>query len=113
MEILIVLIVGVIYFLPSMAGSNKRNAGAIIALNFFLGWTIIGWVGALVWAMTEDDEPKKVILPQPSKEVQKMDALKKLKDLYDGGVLTEREFKIEKSKILGTEIIKPGESIQL
>lgn len=113
MEILIVLIVGVIYFLPSMVGSNKRNAGAIIALNFFLGWTVIGWVGALVWAMTEDDEPKKVILPQPSKDVQKMEALKKLKDLFDNGALTEDEFKAEKSKLLGTNIIKPGQSIQL
>jgi uncharacterized membrane protein len=113
MAIFIILIALVIYFLPSMAGYNKRNVGAIFALNLLLGWTLIGWVVAFVWAMTEDDEPKKVIMPQASKDVQKMEALKKLKDLYDSGALTEDEFKTEKSKILGNHIIKPGQSVQL
>jgi hypothetical protein len=26
----------------------------ILALDFFLGWTVIGWVAALVWALTND-----------------------------------------------------------
>ncbi len=37
-----------LYFLPSIVGRNKRNFGAICALNFLLGWTVIGWVVALV-----------------------------------------------------------------
>lgn len=37
-------------------GWNKRNADAIVALNFFLGWTFIGWVIALVWALIKDPE---------------------------------------------------------
>src|SRR5258708_7290805 len=45
-----------IYFIPYIiAKSNKKqNAGAIGALNFFLGWTLVGWVVALVWAMSKD-----------------------------------------------------------
>jgi hypothetical protein len=45
-----------LYFLPAIGGYSrrKRNAGAILALNFFAGWTIIGWIIALVWAMTHD-----------------------------------------------------------
>lgn len=35
-----------------MVGWNKANASAILILNFLLGWTLIGWVVALVWACT-------------------------------------------------------------
>jgi hypothetical protein len=44
------------YFLPSAIAHNKRNAQAIFLLNFFLGWTFIGWVVALVWAAMRDRE---------------------------------------------------------
>ena len=44
------------YFAPALIGGKKRNASAIFALNFFLGWTLIGWVVALVWAMTKESE---------------------------------------------------------
>jgi len=49
-----------IYFIPTiMAYSNKKvDKASIGALNFFLGWTVIGWVIALVWALKVD---KKVI----------------------------------------------------
>ncbi|HTB10830.1 MAG TPA: superinfection immunity protein [Bryobacteraceae bacterium] len=40
-----------LYFLPSLIGMRKRDAAAIFALNFFLGWTGIGWVFALVVAL--------------------------------------------------------------
>ncbi len=44
------------YFLPTIVafGRSKRDAGAILVLNFFLGWTCIGWIIALVWALKED-----------------------------------------------------------
>jgi hypothetical protein len=46
----------VIYFLPSIIalGRNKRDITAIVLLNFLLGWTMIGWVVALVWAVKAD-----------------------------------------------------------
>ena len=45
-----------IYFIPTIVAvsNKKRNSGAIGALNFFLGWTLIGWVVALVWAVSKD-----------------------------------------------------------
>lgn len=46
----------VIYFIPFFVAGSKRNATAIGWLNLFLGWTIIGWVGALIWALYEDKE---------------------------------------------------------
>jgi ABC-type transport system involved in cytochrome c biogenesis permease component len=36
---------------------HHRNASAIMALNVLLGWTILGWVIALVWALTDNVEP--------------------------------------------------------
>lgn len=46
-----------IYFVPAYVGRHKQNATAILVLNIFLGWTFIGWVGALVWALTNDVPP--------------------------------------------------------
>ncbi len=44
----------VLYFLPTIIAllRGHRNALAIFLLNFFLGWTFIGWVVALVWSAT-------------------------------------------------------------
>jgi ABC-type sugar transport system permease subunit len=44
------------YFLPFAIAFNKKraNSGAIFALNLFLGWSLVGWVVALVWAMKEE-----------------------------------------------------------
>jgi hypothetical protein len=46
----------VMYFLPSIVAlaKSKRDLLAIFLLNFFLGWTMIGWVVALVWAAKSD-----------------------------------------------------------
>jgi hypothetical protein len=45
-----------LYFLPSIIGYKKKNFMAIFLLNLLLGWTFIGWVAALVWAvMVEKD----------------------------------------------------------
>jgi hypothetical protein len=45
-----------VYFWPSICARNKRNFTAILTLNFFLGWTLIGWVIALVWAVAYERE---------------------------------------------------------
>jgi hypothetical protein len=43
-----------LYFLPTLIGQKKANIGAIFVLNLLLGWTIVGWIVALVWALTVD-----------------------------------------------------------
>jgi Superinfection immunity protein/zinc-ribbon domain len=54
-----------LYFLPSILGRNKRNFGAIFVLNLLLGWTLIGWVVALVWAVSSDAQAPQYYAPQP------------------------------------------------
>jgi hypothetical protein len=46
----------VIYFLPTIVAlvRHKRKVVSILLLNLFLGWTLIGWIVALVWASTLD-----------------------------------------------------------
>lgn len=43
-----------LYVLPGVIAVRRRhpNATAIVALNLLLGWTFLGWVAALVWALT-------------------------------------------------------------
>ena len=49
------LFVGIpLYFLPAIVGRKKQNARAIFVLNLLLGWTFLGWVGALIWALIAD-----------------------------------------------------------
>ena len=54
------------YFLPSIVAWSRRvNArGGLYVLNLFLGWTVLGWIAALIWAasgQTEAEARSKVI----------------------------------------------------
>lgn len=46
----------VMYFLPTLIAliRGKRDLLSIGLLNFFLGWTVIGWVVAFIWAVKTD-----------------------------------------------------------
>jgi Superinfection immunity protein len=51
-----------LYFVPWLVSLSRRhnNSGAIAVLNIFLGWTVIGWIVALIWSMTDNvkgDQP--------------------------------------------------------
>lgn len=42
-----------LYFLPTIVAfvRNHPQRWGIALLNFFLGWTFLGWIGSLVWAV--------------------------------------------------------------
>lgn len=57
-----ILIAGaVLYFAPGLNASLARhhNAAAIWALNILLGWTVLGWIAAMVWSFTAPDPSKR------------------------------------------------------
>ena len=119
------------YFLPTIIAiiRGKNNAGGIFVLNFLLGWTVIGWVGALLWALSADGGSTIIVNNPPvynsgysgyssysnasgqqtnptvrshaGATTDKYDQLRKLKQLFDDGVLTEEEFNRQKAAILG------------
>lgn len=58
------LLAGVIYFLPSIAARGQHNVGAVVVVNLFLGWTLIGWVVALAMAMNRPAGTQQAAQPQ-------------------------------------------------
>ena len=52
MEFLMLAALVAAYFLPGLVAYKRdhQNAASIMLLNLFLGWTLLGWVGALVWS---------------------------------------------------------------
>lgn len=46
-------IAAVVYWAPSLIAflRRHRNRRALLALNTFAGWTIFGWITALVWSL--------------------------------------------------------------
>ena len=56
----IALILGVlfalpVYFVPTIIAAIRktRNLVTIIILNLLVGWTFLGWVASLVWAIID------------------------------------------------------------
>jgi hypothetical protein len=43
------------YFFPSLIAWRLKckSAWRIFLLNLFLGWTLLGWIGAVIWAANE------------------------------------------------------------
>ena len=60
---LTLLFLTALYFLPAIIGRDKRDAAGIFLLNLFLGWTLIGWVIALVWACAAEPYPRVHLVP--------------------------------------------------
>jgi ABC-type cobalamin transport system permease subunit len=56
-----IIILLALYFLPVIIAMarKQRNTASILVVNVFLGWTLIGWVVALAWSLT--DNTKKQI----------------------------------------------------
>ncbi|WP_419804777.1 superinfection immunity protein [Terriglobus sp.] len=52
-----------LYFLPTIIAQQKRHRslGGIFVLNLLLGWSLLGWIGALVWALSN---PAPVVIVQ-------------------------------------------------
>ena len=55
----------VVYLIPTFVATLRyhRNSKAICALNVGLGLTVLGWIGALVWALTDNVLPNIPRLP--------------------------------------------------
>lgn len=79
MEALITMAISLaLYLLPTIiaAARHKRNVLAIGALNILLGWTMIGWVVALVWSLMHDrvDDQRQ---PMSREQHQSVDEIEK------------------------------------
>ncbi|VFN00320.1 MAG: Superinfection immunity protein [Candidatus Kentron sp. G] len=59
------LIALVVYFFPGIVAliRGHHSKVAVLLLNLFLGWTVLGWLWALIWAFTN---PSTVIIRGPN-----------------------------------------------
>jgi Superinfection immunity protein len=53
--VLVLALLLAVYFLPALIARDRKhhNAAAIFVLNLLLGWTLLGWVAALIWAFAQ------------------------------------------------------------
>ena len=61
---LTLLVITALYFVPSIIARNKRDFAAIFIVNLLFGWTFIGWIIALIWALSARPQPQ--VSAQPS-----------------------------------------------
>ena len=66
-----ILILAVLYFVPTfVAWGRKNHTSAIFALNLFFGWTVIGWVIALVMALWSNHAAPPASVDEPDWKVE-------------------------------------------
>ena len=48
-------ILSLLYFIPSFVATSRShpNQVAIVVLNIVAGWSLLGWIVAVVWASTK------------------------------------------------------------
>lgn len=123
--VFIILALGLLlalHFLPGIIASVRHHPQAlpIWVLNTLLGWTVIGWIGALVWSLTTSQRVVAVPMAMPAQPMAApphsmastsvnpgasalADEIAALSRLRDQGVLTEAEFTARKRLLLGEE----------
>ena len=52
------LLLFVLYFLPAIAAKGTPRFAAIFIANLVFGWTILGWIIILIWALGESGTAK-------------------------------------------------------
>lgn len=57
---IMMILVILLYLLPTFVACSlaKKHTIAIFFLNLLLGWTYLGWVIALVWAIADEKDKK-------------------------------------------------------
>ena len=96
-----ITIAGLLYFIPAIIAREKTDFKLIFALNLFLGWTVIGWIWAMIWASQKDIEPLGYYKPgYPGYTLEKALRLKDLQKQFDAGVITRSNYDDGKKEIL-------------
>lgn len=87
------------YFIPTAIAAARRhsNLPAVFAVNFFLGWTFLGFVACVVWALHRSDASPS---PVPSAGID--ERLRTLLKLKSDGLISEQEFEEKRSAVLSS-----------
>ena len=54
----VIMIIGLIilYLFPIIYGITKKHIKSIALINVLLGWSVLGWIGALIWAINSPNK---------------------------------------------------------
>ena len=50
-----ILSAALVYFVPALIAKRRHteNLEALFLVNLVFGWTVLGWIGALIWSIIE------------------------------------------------------------
>lgn len=117
-EFIAVIMLLALYFIPAMIAFYRGHSDriAILFVNTIFGLTILGWVAALIWALSSkskvvsesginviinDQKTFSNTIGDDGRGRDKyMKSLENLKGLLDGGAITQQEFDKLKSDII-------------
>lgn len=70
-----------LYMLPAIIAYKRyHNNGACIALvNLFFGWSVLGWLAALIWSLSANVQPEKKEIDNDEENITL--SIKELKEL--------------------------------
>ena len=65
MAAVLALVLIALYLVPAIVAAirNAQHGDAIVLLNLLAGWTLIGWVGALILALVDSAEVGRLSPP--------------------------------------------------
>ena len=54
----------IMYWLPTIIAIVRQahSALGVFIVNFFLGWTVLGWILALIWSLAADNRYRPVVV---------------------------------------------------
>jgi Superinfection immunity protein len=57
----IILIVLSVYFIPTIIARirHTKHTSLIFSLNLITGWTVVGWIAGVIWAVAAHPLPKR------------------------------------------------------
>jgi hypothetical protein len=87
----------ILHFLPSILARRRPDFWIIFAINLLAGWSIIGWIVALVLALRSE----VLVVGAATRPPSVADELAKLHNLRATGILTEAEYERQKQQLLG------------
>ena len=110
----------ILYLIPSIIAfsRNSPNKIGVLILNLFLGFTVIGWLIALIWSFSSNSKTTIIVnnsqhdnkTEKPNHQqnnftddlTKKLNHIERLKKLYDDGAISKEEFENQKERILNS-----------
>jgi Superinfection immunity protein/Short C-terminal domain len=99
------LVALLLYFMPALNARSRQHPSlaTIFFLNLLLGWTLIGWLVAIMWSASDFATSGKALSNNVEQAVpDKYQQLEKLGSLKERGFITDEEFQAEKQKLLNS-----------